>query len=136
MKSAGKLRKLSLLHSFAPPRLCVFALNLATSILLTLSTKAVAVIAAEHNRSPVDLVLGPSDAWLATVNQTSDTVSLVRMSDGRVLDEVAVGHHPVGIALAPDGKTVLVSGHYSGDVTLLEVIGEKLAKRGTIDVGF
>src|SRR5205823_2443392 len=53
-----------------------------------------------------------------------------------VLDEVAVGHHPLGIALAPDGNTILVSGHYSGDVTLLEVTGEKLAKRGTIEVGY
>src|SRR5438034_1312345 len=57
--------------------------------------------AAEPDRSPVDLVLGPKDAWLATVNQTSDSVSLVRTSDGRVLDEVSVGHHPVGITLAP-----------------------------------
>src|SRR3954454_18758395 len=93
-------------------------------------------IAAEPHRSPVDLVLGPSDAWLATVNQTSDTVSLVRVSDGRVLDEATVGHHPAGIALAPDAKSLLVSGHYAGDVTVLEVSGEKLIKRGTIAVGY
>jgi DNA-binding beta-propeller fold protein YncE len=89
----------------------------------------------EPNRSPVDLVLAPDESWLATVNQTSDTVSLVRTSDGQVLDEAPVGHHPVAIALTPDGKTLLVSGHYSGEVTLLEVQGEKLAKTGIIDVG-
>src|SRR5205823_5066067 len=94
-----------------------------------------AAVAEEPNRSPVDLVLGPNDAWLATVNQTSDTISLVRTSDGKVLDEVTVGQHPVGIALAPDGKTLLVTGHYSSDVSLLEVTGSKLKKRGTIDVG-
>src|SRR5262245_18273928 len=93
-------------------------------------------VAAELDRSPIDLVLGPNDAWLATVNQTADTVSLVRTSDGHVLDEIAVGHHPVALAPARDKGTLLVSGHYSGDVTLLKVRGEKLEKQGSIDVGF
>src|SRR5438552_7079855 len=82
----------------------------------------------EPHRSPVDVVLGPGDAWLATVNQSSDTVSLIRTDSGQMLDEVAVGHHPVGVALAPDGKTLLVTGHYSGEVTLLEVNNSKLTK--------
>src|SRR5438046_5090675 len=88
-------------------RLCAsawyFAWLLVSAILL-----ASPALAVESNRSPVDLVLGPNDAWVATVNQTSDTVSLVGVGGGRVLDEAAVGHHPVGIALAPDGKTLLV----------------------------
>jgi YVTN family beta-propeller protein len=92
--------------------------------------------AAEKDRSPVDLVLGPNDAWLATVNQTSDSVSLVRVSDGAVIDEAAAGHHPVAIALAPDGKTLLVSGHYSGEITLLEVADGKLSRAGQIDVDY
>jgi YVTN family beta-propeller protein len=92
--------------------------------------------AGDRDRSPVDLVLGPGEVWLATVNQTSDSVSLVRVRDGRLLDEIAVGDYPVAIALASDGKTLLVSGHHSGEVTLLEVSGEKLSKIGQIDVGF
>lgn len=90
----------------------------------------------ERDRSPVDLVIGPDEAWLATVNQSSDSVSLVRTADGQILDEVAVGQHPVGIALLPDGKTLLVSGHYSGEVTVLDVAGSKLVKSGEIQVGF
>jgi YVTN family beta-propeller protein len=90
----------------------------------------------ELDRSPVDLVLGPSDAWLATVNQTSDSVSLVRISDGAVLNEVSVGHHPISIALLSDGKTLLVTGYYSGEVTLLEVADNKLTKLGHIEIGF
>src|SRR5262245_21099694 len=81
--------------------------------------------AAEPNPSHLHRGLAAGGSWLVTGNQTADTVSLLRTSDGQVLDEAAVGHHPVGIALAPDGKTVLVSGHYAGDVTLLEVQGEK-----------
>src|SRR5262245_4735200 len=64
------------------------------------------LVADEHDRSPVDLVLGPGDAWLVAVNQTSDSVSLLRTSDGEILDEQPVGHHPAGIALSPDGKTI------------------------------
>ena len=113
---------------FAPLRLCAFALVVLSS--------ALAGVADEPDRSPVDLVLGPDDAWLVTVNQTADSVSLVRTSDGKVLDEQPVGDHPIGIALAPDGKTLLVSNHYSGEVTLLAVQGETLNALATIDVGF
>lgn len=88
------------------------------------------------DRSPVDLVLSPDEAWLATVNQTADSVSLVRTSDGKVLHEAAVGKHPVGIALVPGKNTLLVSGHHSGEVTLLKVSGEKLTRVGAIDVGY
>ena len=130
----------SILHSLSLPslRLCFlrsFALNrVSFAPLVTLVFLSAA--SAETDRSPVDLVLAPDESWLATVNQTANTVSLVRTSDGRVLDEAAVGKRPVGIALAPGGKTLLVSGHYSGEVTLLEVQGDKLARRGAIDVGF
>jgi YVTN family beta-propeller protein len=94
------------------------------------------VFAAEIDRSPVDLVLGPAGDWLVTANQTSDTVSLVRTSDGKVLDEQPAGDHPLGIALAPDGKTLLVSAHHSGEVFLFEVQADKLARTAAIDVGF
>jgi YVTN family beta-propeller protein len=92
--------------------------------------------AAEPDRSPVDLVLGPDDTWLVTVNQTAGTVTLVRTADGKLLDERPVGSHPIGIALAPDRKTLIVSCHYSGEAVLLEVLGEKLAQIAAIDVGF
>src|SRR5262245_50261050 len=95
-----------------------------------------ASFADEPDRSPVDLVLGGGDDWLVTVNQTSDSLSLVRTADGKVLDEELVGDHPIAIALAPDGKTLLVSSHHSGEVTCLEVMDDRLEVRGTIDVGF
>ncbi len=120
---------------FAPSSPRRFALNrVALAPLATLLFLSAA--SAQTDRSPVDLVLAPDESWLATVNQTANTVSLVRTSDGRVLDEAAVGRRPVGIALASDGKTLLVSGHYSGEVTLLSVQGEKLVKLGAIDVGY
>src|SRR6478672_8364482 len=130
MEFVAATRWLLFLPFSVPLRLC------ASALILTLSLTVTVDLAAEPNRSPIDLVLGPSDAWLATVNQTSDTVSLIRASDGQVLDEISVGRHPIGIAVLPDQKTLLVSGHYSGDVTRLEVVGSKLKKLGAIDVGY
>src|SRR5690606_34246279 len=52
------------------------------------------------------------------------------------LDETPVGNRPVYAALHPDGKTVLVSNSYSGEVTILEVNGETLRHAGHIAVGY
>ena len=126
---------LCLFRLFAPLRLGALASNRA-AIVLTFALLLGSIAAAQTDRSPVDLVLGPDETWLATVNQTADSVSLVRVSDGKVLDEAAVGDHPIGIALSANGKTLLVSCHHSNEVALLEVRGEKLAKAGAIDVGY
>jgi DNA-binding beta-propeller fold protein YncE len=130
MKSVATLQSLPSMPFSAPPRLRASALIRSILTLLALSRFLSPSFAVERDRSPVDLVLGPNDAWLATVNQTSDTVSVVRMISGQY-HEVPVGHHPVGIALAPDGKTLLIS-----DVTLLEVTADGVLSRGAIDVGY
>ncbi len=90
----------------------------------------------QPHRSPVDLVLEPQGRWLATANQSSGTISLVRTSDGRVLDELAVGNRPAAIALAPDGRRLLVTSSYSGELTVVEVEAGRLRERQRIDVGF
>lgn len=123
-------------HFSVTLRFCVSVLVPAVFLLASSQGLIRRVQAEAPNRSPVDLVLGPADEWLATVNQTADTVSLVRVSDGVVLDEAKVGHHPISIANLSDGKTLLVTGHYSGELTLLSVVEGKLQKTGEIDVGF
>jgi DNA-binding beta-propeller fold protein YncE len=92
--------------------------------------------AGEPDRSPVDLVLAPDGSWLATVNQTSHTVSLVRIADGHVLDEQPAGQHPQAIALAPDGQTLLVSSRDDGLVQRLVVRENRLHRGTAIPVGF
>lgn len=91
---------------------------------------------AEVDRSPVDLVLAGDDAWLVTANQASDTISLVRTADAKILHEVAAGEHPTAITLAPDGRTVLVAARDSGEVRIFRVDGEKLVQQAAIHVGF
>ena len=84
--------------------------------LITLAVLCVAVASsasAEDNklsavdRSPVDLVVADDGSWLATANQSSDSVSLVRVSDGRVLDEVKVGRRPESIALRGESQLLV-----------------------------
>ena len=61
------------------------------------------------NRSPVDLVLAADDSWLVTANQTSDSASLVRTSDGKLLDEVHVGQHPNAVARYGDDRVLVTA---------------------------
>lgn len=93
-------------------------------------------VAAEVDRSPVDLVLGPDESWLVTINQTADSASLVRASDGKVLHELVVGDHPTGIALLPDGKEVLIACHHAGQLQRIKVADDQLKLLGTIDLGY
>ena len=88
------------------------------------------------DRSPVDLAIGPDEAWLATANQTSDSLSLVRIADGQVLDEKPVGRHPVALVLHPDGKTLLISTAYDGRVTQCKVEQDKLSIERVMKLGF
>ncbi len=87
------------------------------------------------DRSPIDLVVAHDGAWLVTANQSSDTASLVRVADGVVLDEVALGRRPAGLALLPDGRHVLVSSRDAGEIAWLEIDGGKLVRRDTLFVG-
>jgi len=91
---------------------------------------------AAQDRSPVDLVLTPDEQWLLTANQTSNSVSLVRVSDGTVVAEAACGKHPSAIVLTPDGRKALVSGTYSGELTVLALNGPTLQPAGSIHLGF
>jgi DNA-binding beta-propeller fold protein YncE len=88
------------------------------------------------DRSPVDFVFTTDKKYLVSANETSDTISLVRLADGQVVCETPCGDRPSALALAPDGKRILVSGTYSGDVRIFQLDGEKLAQVASIPVRF
>jgi YVTN family beta-propeller protein len=92
--------------------------------------------AAEVDRSPVDLSLSPDGRWLVTANETSDSISLIRTSDGKVIAEAACGDHPAAVEFCPDGETVLVTSEWSGDVTVFSIADGGLKRTGLISVGF
>ena len=114
-----------------------FAERLLGLLLMVLSVVLVdEVVGDEVDRSPIDLVVARDGTWLVTANQSSDTASLVRVAGGVVLDEVALGRRPSGVALLPDDRHVLISSRDAGEISWLEVDGEKLVHRGTLFVGF
>lgn len=111
------------------------------AVLSTLSTLSAADsqpagVAADVDRSPVDLRLGPDETWLVTANETSNSIALVELPSGKVLDERACGKRPAAIALTRDGKLALVSCRYGGEVCLFEIADGRLNPNGAIEVGF
>ena len=104
--------------------------------LAVLQSSAGAVNDTEPHRSPVNVVLSHDGSWLVSVNQTSDSVSLIDVRSGRILDEVPTGHHPSDVALAPDGKTVLVTAAWSGTLQILHVASEQLKPAGSVELGY
>ena len=88
------------------------------------------------DRSPADLVLSPDGHWLATVNETANSVSLISTRDHRIVDEVSCGQHPVDIEFCPDNQTLVVSSAWSGDVTILKITDSRLGYVATIKTGF
>ena len=91
---------------------------------------------AHADRSPRRFGGSRDGRWLVTVNETSDSVSLIRTSDRLVVDEVLCGRHPADIEFHPDGQTILVTGSWSGDIIILKIVGGRLQRTGLIDVGF
>ncbi len=89
----------------------------------------------EPHRSPIALAVSPDGSRLLTANQTAGTVALVDPESGRVLDEVATGERPAGIAFGPDGQRAAVA-HWSGyDLAVLDVGPEQLRVVGRVEVG-
>lgn len=88
------------------------------------------------HRSPVDVALSPDQQWLVSANETSNSISLIRVADRKVVAEAACGAHPADVEFTPDGETILVSCEWSGDIELFEIVDDALKRRGTVYAGF
>jgi YVTN family beta-propeller protein len=104
-----------------------------------------AAIAADVNftqldRSPVDLAISTRDLWVATANQTSNSVSLIRLGTGgspaKWLDEAIVGEHPSAIIVHPKSDQILVTSSYSGELYFLTVENDRLRFDTKLFLGF
>ncbi|MGI9469659.1 MAG: beta-propeller fold lactonase family protein [Rubripirellula sp.] len=88
------------------------------------------------DRSPVDLALSPDGRWLVTANQIANTVSLIDINSGAVVDEASCGDYPVDIAFTPDGNQILITAQWQGTLQLFEVAEGKLVHTGDVNLGF
>lgn len=88
-----------------------------------------------QHRSPVDLDQTTDGQWIVTANETSDSVSLIRVKDRTVVAEFPVGRHPVDIEICGDDRTVVVSCSWSGELYVLSIRDNKLAGQQVIQVG-
>ncbi|MBT3889287.1 MAG: hypothetical protein HOF72_01550, partial [Planctomycetaceae bacterium] len=55
------------------------------------------------HRSPVDLALSTDGTWLVSANETSNSISLIDVESGRVIDELACGENPATVTICLDG---------------------------------
>ncbi len=101
----------------------------------TISDDAKSVVRADLDRSPIAIALSKDGARLLTANQTSNSVSLVDLHEGTLLDEVQTGEKPSGIAISSDGKLGIVAHWYGYDVVFLAIQGDSLEITGRLAVG-
>jgi DNA-binding beta-propeller fold protein YncE len=121
----------------------ILALAVGTAVLARISASEPGFSADDNarggaevsDRSPVDLVLSADETWLVTANQTSHSLSLVRVADGAVVQELSVGQRPTALALLPEGRGVAVTCRDSNEVVLVEAGLQRLRVTATIQVG-
>jgi DNA-binding beta-propeller fold protein YncE len=89
----------------------------------------------QPHRSPIDVALLPGGRLALTANHTSDSLSLVDLSGGKVLAELPCGRKPVAVVCSPDGRHAAVSNLWSGTLTLFDVEGATIKRAGVLSVG-
>ncbi len=87
------------------------------------------------DRSPIDVALLEDGRRAVVVHHTADSVALVDLQTGKVLDEARTGRKPAAVAVHPDGKRLAVSNHWSHDVHFFAVEGNKLVRQAVAPVG-
>ena len=66
------------------------------------------------------IVLSPDRAFVYVANTTSNSVSFIRTSDFKVVQTVATGLEPVGLAVRPNGLELWVSNHVSDSISVVD----------------
>ena len=88
----------------------------------------------EIDRSPFDLAVSPSAEYIVTANQISNTVSLIRVSDQMLVDEIQCSEYPVDIEFI-DEQTLVLTTQWAGNVEILKINSDHLEIHHSIAVG-
>jgi YVTN family beta-propeller protein len=83
--------------------------------------------------TPVNLAITRDGSRLFVVCEHSNSLIFVDLEEGRVLDEVSVGHRPQDVAVSPDGRTLYVTNRFDASVTVVDAVSRSVLR--TISVG-
>ncbi|HLB55267.1 MAG TPA: YncE family protein, partial [Gemmatimonadales bacterium] len=85
-------------------------------------------------RYPAGLAVSPDDRFLYVAENLADSLAVVDLSSGRVVQRLPAGRYPYGVAVAPDGA-VYVSAWGGTEVVGFRPAAGGLAPSGAIRVG-
>ncbi|HSE65915.1 MAG TPA: SMP-30/gluconolactonase/LRE family protein, partial [Gemmatimonadales bacterium] len=89
---------------------------------------------ADGTRYPAGLAISPDDRFLYVAENLADSLAVIDLESGRVVQRVAAGRYPYGVAVAPDGR-VCVSAWGGYEVRAFRPRDGRLELSGTIRVG-
>lgn len=90
--------------------------------------------AAEVDRSPIAVAVAGNGRWCLSANQTSGSVTLVDLRNGRVLAEHACGAGPSDVVWVDD-RQALVCLRHEDAIALLQIDGESISIKKRTAVG-
>ena len=77
------------------------------------------------DRSPYDLAISPSEMYAATANQISNSVSLIRLSDHKLVDEISCGSQPTDLEFLDD-QHLLLTAKWQGELQQFEIRDDQI----------
>jgi DNA-binding beta-propeller fold protein YncE len=85
-------------------------------------------------RYPGGLAFSPDNRFLYVAENLADSLAVIEVSSGRIVQRLPAGRYPYGVVAAPDG-TVYVSAWGGFDIAVFRPAGNGLESRGSIRVG-
>ena len=86
------------------------------------------------HRSPQEVAITPDGRHLVTANCVGNSVSLIDLTSGDVVQELPCGERPTAVTIAPDGETVLVSTSFGGTLHRFRLTEGQLHEAGTLSL--
>lgn len=89
------------------------------------------------NDLPLNLVVSPSEKWLAVTNngQSTQSITLIDVKSEKVLDDVEIKKSWVGLAFSEDEQFLYASGGNDNVVVIYKIENGKLKREGEIKLG-
>jgi YVTN family beta-propeller protein len=89
---------------------------------------------ANGTRYPAGLAISPDDRFLYVAENLADSLAVIDLESGAVVQRVAAGRYPYGVVVAPDGR-VCVSAWGGYEVRAFQPRDGRLEPSATIQVG-